>query len=152
MIPKEEFEKMEFDSHGFIEPNDERILYRLPRGYKFQNADNTEIRIAIVEILNEIKDQRGSTITKLLTDDCDIPMATYKQYISGKGKVTRRFIAKICIGLKLSLEKANELFKMHSGELNMTNDVDALIYNAILTKDSIYEFEEELKERLNIEI
>jgi hypothetical protein len=146
MIPQSEFDQMKFETYGFIEPKKEEASHRVPKDYERQNGNFRELRNAIINTVHEFKDSRkGSTITELINYSCNIPGPTYKQYMSGKGVPTRPFIAKICVGLGLSVDKANELFRLHSGELNLTNDADYITYNALLSHDSIYDYEEELE-------
>lgn len=146
MISQDDFQKMTFETHGFIEPTKEKSTARLPIGYEFQNPRGRELRDAISNIVHDVKDSRkGTTITELITKSCNTSMATYKQYISGKGYPTRPFIAKLCVGLRLTVDQANALFRLHSGELNQTNDADCITYYALLTHNTIDEYEEELK-------
>lgn len=153
MIAKEEFEKMEFKSFGFIEPSYEKSAYRLPLGFNLNARPTTELRGMISNVVHEKKEETGKTIPTLLEIDCNVSMSTYKQYISGKNRhPSRAFISKLCVGLKLSIEKSNELLRAHSGELNLTNDADAITYYAIEDKDDIFDYENELLEKCGIEI
>ena len=104
------------------------------------------LRSAISNLVHEVKNQRpGTTITELITNDCNIPSATYKQYISGIGLPTRPFVGKLAVGLKLTVDEANKLFRLHSGELNLTNDVDYVTYHALVDQDSIFDYEHDLE-------
>lgn len=150
MITKEKFEKMQFETFGFIEPEYEKGSYRLPAGFQLSGQSTREIRAMISNIVHEKKEETGKTIPILIEVDCDISMATYKQYISGKRHPSRAFISKLCVGLKLSIEKANELLRAHSGELNMTNDADAVTFFALKSKDDIFDYEKELQEKCRI--
>ena len=153
MISKEKFKEMKFDSVGFIEPIYEKTTYRLPVGFQLNECTNEEVRGMISNIVHDKKEETGKTVQALIEMDCNIPMATYKQYISGKKRhPSRAFISKLCVGLKLSIEKSNELLRAHSGELNLTNNADAVTYFAIECKDSIFDYENELFEKCGIEI
>lgn len=145
MISQVDFDKIQFQSHGFIEPLPERVAQRVPPGCKPTN-DYLELRGAISNLLHDVKEsRRGSTITNLLTYDCNIPIPTYKKYISGNGRPSRSFIGKLAVGLGLSVDQANELFRLHSGVLNLTNDADFVTYHALVDRDSIDVYEAELK-------
>lgn len=149
MITSEKFKSMKFETFGFIEPVYEKGEYRLPAGFKLNEKSTSEIRGMISNIVHDKKEETGKTITTLMELDCNIPMSTYMQYISGKKRhPSRAFISKLCVGLKLSLEESNKLLKAHSGELNLTNDADAITYYAIEDKDDIFDYEKELLEKI----
>ena len=151
MITKEIFEKMEFASFGFVESTLECSACRLPAGHILTKHSTVELRKEIVELVNKIKTERNATLVKLIEEECDIPMDTYKKYMRGdKRSPSRQFVAKLCVGLKLPIEQANKLFRIQGGELNLTNDVDAITYYAILHKDDIFDYEEELVEKAGI--
>ena len=148
MITQSDFNKISFESHGFFEPtNDsEKVIYRVPSDSKPLRND-VALRNAISNLVHDIKDSRkGTTIIELITIHCNISYATYKQYISRSGRPTRPFIAKLAVGLGLSLDQANALFRLHSGELNLTNDADFVTYHALRDHDSIDYYEAELKQ------
>ena len=83
---------------------------------------------------------------------CRIPEDTFKKAINGKYKYTRSFLAKYSVGLKLDMDQANKLFRCHSGELNLTNDFDYIIYHALKTKDDIDYFIQETFEYTGIKL
>ena len=66
--------------------------------------------------------------------------------------MSRKILAKFCVGLKLSLEEADELFELHSGKLNLTNDFDCVVYYALKTKDNIDDFIAEMKEKVGVDL
>ena len=66
--------------------------------------------------------------------------------------LTRNFLAKFTVGLKLDIEESNELFRKHSGELNLTNDFDYIVYHALKSKDNIEFFLDEVYEYLGINL
>lgn len=151
MITKEQFEQMKFESHGFIEPGYEKVSYRLPAGYVLSNHSTVELRKAILEVVNTLKDERKTTLSYLIEDECDIPIDTYKKYLRGENRSpSRAFVAKLCVGLKLPVAEANKLFRIQGGELNLTNDVDAITYYALVDKDSVFDYEEELAEKAGV--
>lgn len=151
MISKADFDRMDFLSHGPIEPRWERTAQRIPLNMKLPNGDLQTLRNAIHNLVHDVKDKRpGATITSLVTQNCNIPYPTYKQYMSGGRRPTRTFIAKLAVGLELSPEEANRLFILHSGELNLTNDVDFITYYALKTHDDIFEYEQQLMDLAGI--
>lgn len=145
MISQSDFDKITFQSHGFIKLSLESVSHRVHQGTKRHN-DLYLLRSVISNLVHEIKASRkGITITELITNDCDIPFPTYKQYISGSGLPTRPFVAKLAVGLKLTVDQANELFRLHSGELNLSNDADYVTFHALKDHDTIYDYEKDLE-------
>ena len=72
--------------------------------------------------------------------------------ITGKYNITRNFLAKFVVGLKLGIEEANELFYLESGKLNLTNSFDYIIYHALEDKDLIDFFIEEVEKYTKIKL
>lgn len=158
MINKVEFEKLKFNTHGIIEENKIKQLNRVPESWRPINENNTELREAIRNIMWEKSDEyRNKNNIKISDYDfietyCRIPGDTIKKAINGRYKITRRFLAKFTIGLKLDIESANFLFTKHSGELNLTNDFDYIVYHALKSKDSIDAFIDEVEIYLKINL
>ena len=150
MINSKDLESLHFDTIDFIEQIPATYTGRVPQGFKFSAASTADIRSAVSNIVHDAKDAKHRPIERLIELDCNIPMSTYKQYMMGKGKPTRAFLCKICVGLGLSIEEANELLAMHSGELNMSNLSDAVTYYALKTHDLVEDYEQELEKYKNI--
>lgn len=157
MIDKKEFKKQNFASHGIIESNISRGIGKVPKNFHLRNNDHTALRENIRDIMWDKSDEY-----RLDNDDktsdyniieicCRIPTDTMKA-LNGKYKLTRNFLAKFTVGLKLDLDIANSLFSLHSGELNLTNDFDYIVYHALKTKDDINHFTEEVYEYLEIKL
>ena len=158
MISKTEFQKIKFLTHGIKEENYERELNRVPDGWRPTNSNDAELRENIRNIMWEKADKYRVTNNVEMTDYniiekcCRIPSDTIKKAINGRYKMTRNFLAKFTIGLKLDMEEANALFGEHSGELNLTNDFDYIVYHAIKSKDNIDVFLDEVYEYLGINL
>ena len=77
---------------------------------------------------------------------CYINAATMRKYLNGGRAITPFAVAKICIGAKLSVEEAYELFKL-CGHILSPNDflLDAIIVDALKCGESIEIFYEETK-------
>ncbi len=73
-------------------------------------------------------------------DLCQMNEKTLRDVISGNKDVTRAFLYKFTVGLKLGLEKANELFSKCGGELYEKNPADYVVIHALMDKDEIYLF------------
>jgi len=158
MINKDEFKKIKFLSHGIIEKNYGREFYRVPGQWIPINNNGPELREKIRNIMWEKADEYRSKYNVKMSDYsiiekcCRIPQDTMKKALNGRYRITRNFLAKFTVGLKLDIEEANSLFKKHSGELNLTNDFDFIVYHALRTKDDIDYFINEVYEYLGINL
>ena len=143
MINKTEFQKQTFKTQGILNQSMENGLNRVPNGWVPNNANSSELREKIRDIMYEKAERYRDTNKEKISDynfieiSCRIPNDSIKKAINGKYKITRNFLAKFTVGLKLEIEEANTLFREFSGELNLTNDFDYIVYNALKTKDDI---------------
>lgn len=160
MIAKEQFTKQKFITQNITEESEERMIWRVPNNGREVPRPDSLLREKIRDIVyheidkHEAKNHTRVSIENYVTDQCDIPYDTFKKYIGNnkKYKISRTFIAKIAVGLKLEIDIANELFLMHSGELNLTNNFDYITYYALESKDDIAYFKRELREYTGIDL
>lgn len=157
MINIIEFKKHVFISNGIIESKPTKGIGRVPVGWE-PNSNDTELRQKIRDIMlketkeyliRTKKDFNNYTIIEIC---CRIPTDTMKKALNGRYSITRNFLSKFTVGLKLDLETANSLFRIHSGELNLTNDFDYIVFHALKTKDDIDDFIEELELLIGINL
>lgn len=87
-----------------------------------------------------------------LEEECQISVTSIKQTISGRQKVTRNFLYKFTIGLRMSLDEANEYFALCGGELNLKNREDFICYHALVDGDTIFEFIEQFERYTGLKI
>lgn len=94
-----------------------------------------------------------------LSDLCQIPVDTLKKTIrndrpeaKSKIKPTRNFVYKLVVGLKMSIEEANELFALCGGSLTEETAADYICLKALEHEDDIYHFLGEYKEYIGKEI
>ena len=158
MINKIEFQKQIFKTHGALNQSLEKGLPRVPAGWTPANSISTDLREKIRDIVWKKADEYRLRNKVRFTDYdvielcCGIPKDTIKKAINGKYKLTRRFLAKFTVGLKLEVEIANSLFNDHSGELNLTNDFDYIVFHALTSKDDINCFIDEIKQYTGINL
>ena len=118
------------------------------------NPDSTALRLEIDKAIAIARDQYEQDnnikigIYPFLEEKCNISQDTYKKMQSTKykNKWTREMLGKLCVGLGMSIDEANELFLLQGGKLNETNALDKIIYCALRDKDNIYDFCEEVLE------
>lgn len=156
MVTKEIFYATEFKSHGIAYYNDKQHAYRVPAGWTpIQLPDDlkgrhSQLRVKVTEIMGEeqryYEERERKTIGTfpLVEKKCNIPEDTMKKMQSGRRRFTREQLAKFCIGFKLPIEKADDLFLLQGGRLNLTNDFDFIVYHALKTKDDIEVFCDEV--------
>lgn len=87
-----------------------------------------------------------------LSELCQIPVDTIKKTIrndkpEAKSKIrpTRNFVYKLVIGLKMSVEEANELFALCGGSLTDETAADYICLRALEQGDNIFQFLEQHK-------
>ena len=82
------------------------------------------LRNLVYDMRDEYKQKNGHVkgIYALTDDCCKVPANTLKAIFNGKNALTRRILAKICVGYKLGVDRANEFFLLVDGALNLTND------------------------------
>lgn len=86
-----------------------------------------------------------------LEEQCQISVSTMKNTINGKIKPTRNFLYKFTVGLKMTLESANELFVLCGGPLSQECKADYICIKA-LGKDDIYHFIDQFQEYTKMKI
>ena len=157
MVDKDIFNKQVFKSTGIIEEIPAKKIGRVQENWIPEN-NLKDLRVMIRDIMWEKIDEYKVNIKNnfsdyiIIEECCRIPSDTMKKALNGRYKITRRFLAKFTVGLKLSFDEANLLFRLHSGELNLTNDFDYIIFYALKTKDDIDDFIEEIKSLTGINL
>lgn len=114
------------------------------------NKSKLQMMIFNKKIENDKKYSLGSTLGyEKLEELCQISVTSLKKTIRGTDRITRTFLYKFCVGLQMSIEEANEYFKLLDGPLNETyNLADAICHHALRDKDSIYDFCDEYEKHV----
>lgn len=145
MINKSAFEQQKFKSHEIqekpLKDEESALLRERIRDIGIEQSD-------LYRAAKKVKMSDYSFVQEF----CSIPEDIYKKTINGKIKITRSFIAKFTIGLQLGVDGANELFTLHSGELDMSNAFDFVVYHALAEEDDIENFTDETQRYLKINI
>lgn len=118
--------------------------YRLRESDIVQMEKNTAklpYLISECKVRNDEEHNVGATKGYELIDEmCLIAVTTCKKTINGKIRATRTFLYKFAVGLKMSVEEANEFFECCGGTLSEDNPEDLLCIRALEDGDSIYDF------------
>ena len=158
MVDETEFRNRHFETKGVIES-----MARVAIDYEPQQ-DQRELVHSMRRILEAIllsqkeKTGKAKSIQRMIAGEsekepgCDIPYNTYKKYMGLKRTVTRYALAKFAVGLGLSLSDANELFRLQDGELNESNDFDYITIHALMDKDNVLDFQEEVERYTTVNI
>lgn len=80
-----------------------------------------------------------------ILDKCQISVTALKKTIKNDIKPTRNLVYKLVVGLKLSLEEANELFALCGGPLSIDCQADKICMYALRDNDSIEHFIEQFE-------
>lgn len=75
-----------------------------------------------------------------LEDRCQLSASTLKKSCGGTIRITRLFLYKLTVGLKMDVEEANELFALCGGVLNEDFHEDYVCFKALKDKDDIIHF------------
>lgn len=69
---------------------------------------------------------------------CQIAPATMKKILEKKYTITREFLYKFTVGLGMSINDAQEYFRLQGGELRVgIEKTETIVYNALRDKDDI---------------
>ncbi len=83
----------------------------------------------------------------LVETECDIKENTFRRVLRQKNSrnVTYVFLAKFCVGAKVGIEKAKELFQLMGHELSETNRYDYILLCELKKECDITEYDDDLK-------
>lgn len=124
----------------------ENQLSKLPLVTKDTNA----LRRKISEIFNTVFHRNYAK----LETECDIKSNTFQKVMRFNNcrNVTYIFLAKFCIGAKLSITVTNELFALMGHELNKKNRSDYILLCELQNHCDILEYDEDMKKYCNTSI
>ena len=104
---------------------------------------NYELASMIGDAKADLAEREGLSATRAsewFADHCQINEDTLKKTILGKIKVTRTFLYKFTVGLKLTVEEANGFFNLCGGPLYERCMADYICIQALKDKDDIEVF------------
>ena len=81
-----------------------------------------------------------------LEELCQISETSFKKSCAGSQKITRTFLYKLAVGLKMNIDEANKFFFLCGGALREDNLEDYICIKAIKDKDDILHFIEQFNE------
>lgn len=151
MVPKDIAIKLANNPAHQLMDND-RDAYRVPPNIVFPE-DVDLLKLEMSKVIHRYKDKYVA-IHKIRCDQydivsnaCDIPASSIKHMLNGRQRITRHQLGKFCVGLKLSIEEAQQLFKWQGRSLSVGEDAfDTVVYYALKDKDDIWDFIDEAAE------
>lgn len=143
LITKEYIRSHNFSCDGLTYPKSkEEVSYRLQKGDAVLTAlANNQITLR-KKFINLFQTYFKGNYVKLEAC-CGITEASMRKYLRGNRKdngrnISRAAVAKISVGLHLSLEESNELFCLQGHSLEPQNGLlDAIVVDALQCKDNI---------------
>lgn len=145
----EEIDDKYIKSHTFANIDSEMPIEKEHVSYRFSEGDiiplsgeekTTILRKKLSEVIF-VKFQ--GNYVKLETD-CAINKDNVMKFINqgkrGRNNVSRNVLGKICVGAKLAVEEAQELFTLQGYALDPVNNLfDAIVVSCLKKKEDIYE-------------
>ena len=100
-----------------------------------------DLRIYIGDIINAYaKEHNIKPKYDGIEELTHISVSQIKQMINGRTNITRTSLYKLVVGLEMSLEEANKLFRMFDHELSENCREDFICIKALKDKDKITDF------------
>lgn len=152
MLTKEEYEQV---LERQIKKEDQKVALQVSSVElkRFENSTKLPSMISDRKIQSDM--ERGIKAIhgyKAIEEDCLISVTSLKKVINGSDKVTRKFLYKFAVGLKMSIEEANKFFILCGGELHDDSLEDYICKCALRDKDDIYVFVDEFERLTNTKI
>ena len=104
------------------------------------NDQDIELAGMIGDAKADLKEREKLTVTRAsewIADHCQINETTLSKTITGKIKVTRTFLYKFTVGLKMTVDEANKYFDLCGGPLYERCMADYICMQALKDKDDI---------------
>ena len=114
-------------------------------GMPEDTVDLNALRRKLSEILH---DRFHDNIT-LIETDCDIKRDTFQRVLRGKRNPTYDFLSKLCVGAKLSMDEAYELFLLIGYELSCNIKPDYILMCELNNGCDICEYDADMRKYCN---
>ena len=141
MVTPEEMKNRQFTIDS-SDMSPKKGLYQVTDGEmaSFLEGDD-ELGLMISDVVDDyVEEHHLKPKYDKLEELTHLSASTIKQSINDKMRITRNTLYKLSVGLKLPLEKANELFLRCGGVLKQDNKEDFICLKAIEDKDDIITF------------
>lgn len=152
MLTKEEYEQIMARMQS---KEISKAAFQMTDADKKRFEKNTKLPLMISERKMQNDIEKGLKAIHGYSDiekSCLISVTSLKKVINGSDKVTRKFLYKFAVGLHMSIDEANEFFKLCGGELHDDSLEDCICKCALRDKDNIHDFVEEFENLTNTKI
>lgn len=136
-------------NHVFESKESEKKEERSKIAYRFSDGDIIPqsgeekakiLRKKLSEIIFTKFDGNSAKLETLCAINKDNVMKFVNQGKRGRNNVSRNVLGKVCVGAKLTVEEAHELFILQGYALDPVNNLfDAIVVCCLKKKDDIYE-------------
>ena len=126
--------------------------FRLTAADLAEMPDDTKdpegLRRRLTELLHE--KFRGNYL--MLEAECDIKRDTFQKIQRGKRSVTYTQLAKFCVGARVSMDEAHDLFLMMGHELSCSSKPDYILLCELKNGGDICEYDEDMRAYCNVSV
>ena len=151
MVTKEEMKQFEG-----LKTTETKTSYKVTAAELSHFADNDfELAELVAERKKQYEKENKVSATAAYLDieeKCHISTDAFKKAMCGNRKITRKFLYKFTVGLKMSLEEANQYFELCGGPLNTKSIEDYICKNALRDKDSVKQLIDDFKKHASLHI
>lgn len=141
-ITKDYIQQHTFPYDGLHFPESDSVGYCLAPGAVLPagaEENRNLLRIRLTSLVAKKFPNTGN-----MESSCGISYELVKKYVNGSRRVTRASLAKLCVGMGLSVEEAQDLFRLEGHSLEPEiNLLDAVVVDALQCGDGISVFAEE---------
>ena len=129
---------------------DRKASYRVTAGeMKRFEANNNLALMVYKKIEDYTTEHKIKPRYEGLVEQCQLDASTLNKSCAGKIKITRHFLYKFTVGLKMTVDEANKFFLLCGGILSDDNIEDYICKNALEDKDDILLFIKQFNEYVN---
>ena len=144
MVTEEEIKNKQFKDTGYCD----KPLYQVTAVEMAKFRREPELSYMIADRWILLQNEYNISVTKAyekIYDLCRISETSLKKVINGSQKVSRHFLYKFTVGLKMDLEEADKYFALCGGKLSSDNMEDYICISALRDKDDIDLFAEQFE-------
>ena len=143
MVTKEELKKRKFT----IKIAEREVSYHVTEGEMKRFAVNAELNNLVYDkITAYTKAHNIKPKYEGIEEMCQLTASALKKSCAGTIRITRTFLYKLTVGLKMDIDEANELFALCGGPLSELSLEDYICINALRDKDDIIHFIDQFNE------
>lgn len=134
MVTEKELSEMNFKSNN----TSEKVSYQVTDEEMKKFEKNKDLPFMVYEKINQYaKENNIKPKYEGLEEICQLSETTLKKSVAGTQKITRTFLYKLAVGLRMKPDEANQFFKLCGGELREDDIEDYICMKALVDGDDI---------------